>query len=125
MAEKADSFKAQSWIDGKPFNAAGATSEKLLSPWDNSLVATVSMADKPTINKAVASSRSAFQKSRQVTPAVRADWLRRAADEIDHIKDNIAETTMCALGKPRRACGVEAGRVSQLMRLCAEELLRM
>ena len=125
MAKKADSFKAQSWIDGKPYNATGAPSEKLLSPWDNSLVATVSMADKLTINKAVASSRLAFQKSRQVTPAVRADWLRRAADEIDHIKDDIAEITMRALGKPRRACGVEAGRVSQLMRLCAEELLRM
>ena len=125
MAEKTNSFEAQSWIDGKRYNATGVLTENLLSPWDNSLVATVSMADEATIDKAVASSRSAFLKYRQVTPAVRAGWLRLAADEIDKVKDHIADITMRALGKPRRACGVEAGRVSQLMRLCAEELLRM
>ena len=74
MAEKTNSFEAQSWIDGKIYDATGVLTENLLSPWDNSLVATVSMADEATIDKAIASSRSAFLKYRQVTPAVRAGF---------------------------------------------------
>ena len=113
------------WIDGKPYDAGGDRFEDLLSPWDGSLVAHVAMADAATIDAAVASSRKAFLANRHVTPAQRAQWLRDAGGEIDRIKDRIADVTMRALGKPRRACGFEVGRVSQLMQLCAEELLRM
>ena len=113
------------WIDGKPYDADGDRFEDLLSPWDGSLVAHVAMADAATIDRAVASSRKAFLANRHVTPARRAQWLRDAGAEIDKIKEQIADVTMRALGKPRRACGFEVGRVSQLMQLCAEELLRM
>lgn len=125
MATKSGETISQPWIDGKPFAASGGRTEDLLSPWDGSLVATVAMADEATIDAAIASSRAAFLANRAVTPAQRAVWLRDAADEIDKVKGDIAHITMRALGKPKRACGFEAGRVSQLMRLCAEELLRM
>lgn len=113
------------WIDGKAHDAGGDRFEDLLSPWDGSLVAHVAMADAATIDAAIASSRAAFLANRQATPAQRAQWLRAAGAEIDKVKDQIADITMRALGKPRRACGIEVGRVSQLMQLCAEELLRM
>jgi acyl-CoA reductase-like NAD-dependent aldehyde dehydrogenase len=113
------------WINGKIYDAGGDRFEDLLSPWDGSLVARVAMADAATIDAAIASSRAAFLANRQATPAQRAQWLRAAGAEIDKVKDQIADITMRALGKPRRACGIEVGRVSQLMQLCAEELLRM
>lgn len=121
----ADTPISQPWIGGKPYVATGGKTESLLSPWDGSLVATVAMADEATVNVAIASARGAFIANRHVTPAVRTAWLRKAADEVDAVKDQIADITMRALGKPKRACGVEAGRVSQMMRLCAEELLRI
>ncbi len=120
-----DAAVSHPWIDGKPYDAKGDRIEDLLSPWDGSLVARVAMADEATIDAAVASSRAAFLANRRTAPAQRAVWLKAAGAEIDKIKDQIAHITMRALGKPKRACGVEVGRVSQLMQLCAEELLRM
>ena len=120
-----DAAVSHPWIDGKAYDAKGDRFEDLLSPWDGSLVAHVAMADEVTIDAAIASSRAAFLANRSVTPAKRAAWLKAAGAEIDKIKDQIADITMRALGKPKRACGVEVGRVSQLMQLCAEELLRM
>jgi acyl-CoA reductase-like NAD-dependent aldehyde dehydrogenase len=125
MASTSETPISQPWIGGKPYVATGGKTEDLLSPWDGSLVATVAMADESTIDVAIASARAAFVAHRHVAPAKRAVWLRKAADEVDAVKDQIADITMRALGKPKRACGVEAGRVSQLMRLCAEELLRI
>jgi acyl-CoA reductase-like NAD-dependent aldehyde dehydrogenase len=126
MATKSDEAAvSHPWIDGKPYDAKGDRFEDLLSPWDGSLVARVAMADEATIDAAIASSRAAFLANRQATPAQRAAWLKAAGVEIDKVKDQIADITMRALGKPKRACGVEVGRVSQLMQLCAEELLRM
>jgi len=113
------------WIDGKTFQTPDARIEDLTSPWDGELVARVAMADTKTIDAAIASARSAFESNLHVSPAERAAWLRAAADEIEKEKDAIANITMRALGKPRRACGVEVGRSIAFPRLCAEELLRM
>lgn len=125
MTSKGDIVLAHPWISGKPFTAGGGKTEDLLSPWDGSHVATVEMANEATIDAAIKSARSAFEENKMATPAQRALWLRQAADEVDGVKEQIANITMRALGKPKRACGFEAGRVSQLLRLCAEELLRM
>ena len=113
------------WIDGKPHETPDAKTEDLTSPWDGELVSRVAMTDAATIDTAIASARAAFEANLQVTPAERAAWLRAAADEIEKEKDAIADITMRALGKPRRACGVEVGRSIAFPRLCAEELLRM
>ena len=113
------------WIDGKTFEIPDARTEDLTSPWDGELVARVAMADAETIDAAIASARKAFESNLHVSPAERATWLRAAADEIEKEKDAIANITMRALGKPRRACGVEVGRSISFPRLCAEELLRM
>jgi len=113
------------WIDGKPHPAPDARTEDLRSPWDDELVFRVAMADADTIDAAIANARAAFEANLHVTPAERAAWLRAAADEIEKEKDAIADITMRALGKPRRACGVEVGRSIAFPRLCAEELLRM
>ena len=125
MTSKSNIVLAHPWISGKPFTAGGGKTEDLLSPWDGSHVATVEMANEATIDAAIKSARSAFDENKMATPAQRALWLRQAADEVDGVKEQIANITMRALGKPKRACGFEAGRVSQLLRLCAEELLRM
>ncbi len=125
MTSKGDIVLAHPWISGKPFTAGGGKTEDLLSPWDGSHVATVEMANEATIDAAIKSARSAFEENKMATPAQRALWLRQASDEVDGVKEQIANITMRALGKPKRACGFEAGRVSQLLRLCAEELLRM
>lgn len=113
------------WIGGKPHPTPDARTEDLCSPWDDSLVFRVAMADADTIDAAIASCRQAYLDNLGVTPAQRAAWLRAAADEIEKEKDTIADITMRALGKPRRACGVEVGRSIAFPRLCAEELLRM
>ena len=126
MAARTEDIAAsRPWIGGKPHDGVGGRTEELVSPWDGSVVARIAMADAATIDAAVASSRAAFLAHRTVTPAQRAAWLRATADEIDRVKDDIAAITMRALGKPRRACGVEVGRTAQFLRLCAEELLRM
>lgn len=120
-----ESAVSHPWIGGESYDAKGDRFEDLLSPWDGSLVTRVAMADKATIDAAVANSRAAFLANRSVTPAQRGQWLKDTAAEINKIKDQIADITMRALGKPRRACGFEVGRVGALMTLCAEELLRM
>ena len=125
MSGKVKITHFQPWINGKPIPASGGKTEELLSPWDGSHVSTVEMADEATIDAAIESARAAFVANRNVTPAQRASWLRDTADEVELVKGKIADITMKALGKPKRACGFEAGRVSQLLRLCAEELLRM
>ena len=113
------------WIDGKPYPTPNAKTEDLRSPWNDELVFRVAMANSDTIDAAIASARSAFEENLNVTPAERAVWLRAAAHEVEKEKDEISEITMRALGKPRRACGVEVGRSVAFPRLCAEELLRM
>ncbi len=113
------------WIGGRPHPTPEAKTEDLTSPWDGELVSRVAMADAATIDAAIASAREAFEANLHVTPAERAVWLRAAADEIEKERDTIADITMRALGKPRRACGVEIGRSIAFPRLCAEELLRM
>jgi acyl-CoA reductase-like NAD-dependent aldehyde dehydrogenase len=116
---------AYPWIDGNPHNFKNARVEDLLSPWDGTLVSRIAMADKDIINIAIDSARAAFLANLHITPAERATWLRAAADELEKEKDAIADITMRALGKPRRACGIEVGRSIAFPRLCAEELLRM
>jgi len=113
------------WIDGKDHKISGTRVEALYAPWNGELVANVAMADNATIETAVSSSHNAFQKNIGASAAERAVWLRDAANELEKEKDAIAEITMRALGKPRRACGVEVGRSVAFPRLCAEELLRM
>ena len=113
------------WIGGAAHEGSGAKREDLISPWDASVVATVAMADDVTIDAAVASSRAAFLAHRHATPAVRSQWLKAAADEAEKVKDEIIETTIRALGKPRRATGFEVNRTITFMRICAEEVLRM
>ena len=113
------------WIGGKPFEAPNARTEDLISPWNGELVARVAMADAESIDAAIESARAAFVDNLRATAAQRAAWLRAAADELEKEKDAIADITMRALGKPRRACGVEVGRSIAFPRLCAEELLRM
>jgi acyl-CoA reductase-like NAD-dependent aldehyde dehydrogenase len=99
--------------------------EELVSPWDGKPVQRVGMAGDATIDAAIATAKAAFLANRAQTPATRGAWLRAAADEIDKAKGEIVETTIRALGKPRRATVFEAGRTSTFTRLCAEELLRM
>ena len=113
------------WIDGKDHKISDTRVEALHAPWNGELVAKVAMADNATIETAVSSSYNAFQKNIGASAAERAVWLRDAANELEKEKDAIAEITMRALGKPRRACGVEVGRSVAFPRLCAEELLRM
>lgn len=113
------------WIDGKSFETPDANFETLSSPWDGVPVYQVAMANEATLDAAIASARQAFLANLKETPAARAGWLRAAADEIAKIQGDIADITMRALGKPKRACGFEVGRSVQFPRLCAEELLRM
>jgi acyl-CoA reductase-like NAD-dependent aldehyde dehydrogenase len=112
-------------IAGKPVPQDGLSFEELVSPWDGAVVQRIGMAGEATVNEAVAVARAAFLANLEQTPAVRAGWLRKAADAIDAIRDQIVATTVLALGKPVRATRFEVGRTSVFTRLCAEELLRM
>ena len=116
---------AYPWIDGAAYETPDARIEELRSPWDGKLVARIAMADADTIDTAIGSARRAFASNLRAAPAQRAAWLRAAAAEIEKEKNNLADITMRALGKPRRACGVEVARSVAFPRLCAEELLRM
>ena len=113
------------WIDGSSHEFPDARIEELRSPWNGELVVRVAMADTATIDLAVKTARAAFVANLDATAAERARWLRAAAEELEGVKDEIADITMRALGKPCRACGVEVARSVAFPRLCAEELLRM
>ena len=113
------------WINGQYFNSDTLAIEELHSPWDGSLVSRNVMAEPTTIDFAVSATRKAFESSLAISSAERAEWLRSAAIEIEKEKEAIAEITMRALGKPRRACLVEVNRSAAFPRLCAEELLRI
>jgi acyl-CoA reductase-like NAD-dependent aldehyde dehydrogenase len=113
-------------IGGSPVADDGGLSwEELVSPWDGALVQRIGLAGAETVNAAVETARQAFLAHRHETPATRAAWLRKAADEVDAIRVSIVATTVKALGKPVRATRFEVGRTSVFTRLCAEELLRM
>ena len=114
-----------SWFGGEARDAGDQAIETLVSPWDGADVVRVAMADHETVDAAAESARAAFLANRTVPPATRAEWLRAAATEVEKAKDAIVDTTVRALGKPRRATNFEVGRTAQFMRLCAEELLRV
>ncbi len=113
------------WIDGTFRKISDASIEELRSPWDDTLVDRVAMVDRPVIDAAVSAAREAFETNLGATPAIRAEWLRAAASEIEKERETIAGITMRALGKPRRACGIEVARSIAFPRLCAEQLVRM
>jgi acyl-CoA reductase-like NAD-dependent aldehyde dehydrogenase len=112
------------WIAGAAFDASQGATEALVAPWDGAHVADVVMADEAIIDEAVSSAHSAYLAHRHAPLVTRSGWLKSAAIEADKVKDRIIETTVRALGKPRRAATFEVNRTISFMRMCAEEMLR-
>lgn len=125
MATKVkDATTFRPWISGAAYDGSHTATEALISPWDGAHVADVVMADDAIVDAAVSSAQAAYLAHRLEPMVTRSQWLKAAADEADKVKDEIIETTVKALGKPRRAATFEVNRTISFMRMCAEEMLR-
>ncbi|WP_170565488.1 aldehyde dehydrogenase family protein [Ruegeria atlantica] len=112
----------KSWIGGTTVDFAGSGNAQLVSPWDRSNVFQVQCGDEDAVNQAVESAFSTFTANKKATALQRREWLLAAADEVEKSVEEIARSSVRAIGKPIRAARFEANRTVAFMRACAEEI---
>lgn len=113
------------WIAGAEDPSGHRTTEPAVAPYTGTVLAHVEQADDADVDRAVGSAADAQSRDVDAPGHVRADRLRRAADGLAAAAEPLIETLVQVLGKPRRLSQVEVRRGVDLLRLCAEEILRM
>ena len=123
MSEEADNNKVlKSWIGGKSVAVEGADNAQLVSPWDGSNVFQVQCGGEDIVSQAVDSAYETYVANRKATSLQRKEWLLAAADEVAKSVEEIAQSSVRAIGKPIRAARFEINRTVAFMRACAEEI---
>ncbi|HMM94048.1 aldehyde dehydrogenase family protein [Phycicoccus sp.] len=87
-----------SWINGSW--RAGDTSYRAINPAEGATFATLTSATAADVDAAVSSARAAFEKTRSVRPATRAQWCRSAASALMAAHNELAEVLSTEHGKP-------------------------
>jgi len=113
------------WIGGTEQISHDRDTAAVVSPYDGSTVAHVEQAEAGDVARAVEQARRAQWASARRPRHERAGWLRAAADAVDDSAQDIVESVVRSIGKPLAAARTELRRGPQLLRLCAEEILRL
>ena len=111
------------WIGGRMSDAASGPVIELISPVDGGPAGEVLKAGEAEVASAVENAHQAFREHRRATAASRAGWLHAAAREVEAIGDELVNSMIRCIGKPRRAATFEAGRTAQFIHACANEAL--
>ena len=95
------------------------------SPFSGEVVGTVPLAGEAEAARALARAERGAAAMRAMPAHERAAVLRRAADALEAGVAALAATITAEQGKTRREAAAEAERVPGIVRLCAEEALRL
>jgi aldehyde dehydrogenase (NAD+) len=115
--------------DVKRFLVAGNWKEgdksfEVKSPFDGSVVATVSSPTKQDIEASMAATAEVFDETRKLPVHARAEALMHISRRLDERKDEVAEMIAREGGKPLKWSKVEAARAVSTFRWAAEEIRR-
>lgn len=111
------------WIEGQWTD----TPEHLevRSPYDGSLIDTISYADATYVERAVNSARRGAEQMRRLSAARRSEILLNTARIMQRRFDEFALTLTKEVGKPLRESQNEVGRAIQTITIAAEEAKRI
>src|SRR5262249_3535190 len=91
MAPPTGCFVAGKWItDGKPLD--------IHSPYDRSVVGTVSVANRSLVERAIASAVEAFEVTRKLSSFERQRVLRNISDQIQREREDLARSIALEAG---------------------------
>ncbi|MBM3315410.1 aldehyde dehydrogenase family protein, partial [candidate division WOR-3 bacterium] len=104
---------------------ATARALPVISPYDESVICEVPVADEAVVDAAVAGAEAGAGEMRRLPAHARADILRRCADLIGGRSRDFADTIIAEAGKPRRFAAAEVDRAVETLRFAAEEAKRI
>ena len=102
----------------------GSETFDVTSPYDGSVVATVSSPTESDVEAAVAAAADAFPETRKLPVHVRAEALAHISRRLGERSDEVAEMIAREGGKPIKWAKVEAARAVSTFRWAAEECRR-
>lgn len=112
------------WINGEQDCRREREYTTVTDPYHGCPVADVEHASSEDVTRAVAAARYAFQTQWGKPGHARAGWLHAAAQAVEEHSEQLTETLVRTLGKPRRAAAGEVTRGAAVFRLAAEEIVR-
>ena len=95
------------------------------SPYDRSVLAVVSEAERDDVETAIESAVQAFVVTRKMTSHQRASALRKVADGIITRREEFARTICQEAGKPIKTSRIEVERAINTFQIAAEESTRI
>lgn len=95
------------------------------SPYSGEVVGTVPLADGAAVERALQTAERGAAQMRELAAHERAEILHRAADAIAADERQLAHTIVSEQGKHWGDANAEASRIAGIVRLCAEEALRL
>ena len=90
------------WIGGRMSDNADAPVIEQISPVDGGPAGVVLKSGETEIASAVENAHQAFLENRRATAATRAGWLHAAAREVEAIGDELVNSMIRCIGKPRQ-----------------------
>ena len=122
VRELSDNVRTRFFIDGKWQEPAGSERFELISPVTEELTLTVPAGAPGDIEEAVAAARRAFEGGQwpRLTPAERAQYLRRIADEIDRRMEAFQRVWIGQVGAPQWFVGAISGAAAHHFRYYAD-----
>ncbi len=115
------------YIDGTAAPTVGTAVYERRGPGDNSIVSVVPLADRKTVDSAVAAARAAFDEGPwpRMTGMERARVLNRLADLIDEDAEDLARFDAEESGKPLRTSHGDIAGAADLCRYAASLAITM
>jgi len=104
---------------------AGAEKREIKSPYDGKAVATVHFADQSQMESTVDRAHKAFDKTKVLSSAERAQVLEQISDEIKNREKELAESIVLGAGKPIKSARVEVSRAVNTFKVASEEAKRI
>ncbi len=106
------------WVDG-------ARIKEIKSPYDNKPVAKVHFAGKAQIEEAITHAHSAFSITKNLSSYARSSTLENISSQIEHRKNELAESIVLSSGKSMKSSHIEVDRGIKTFKLAAEEAKRI
>ena len=110
------------WLAGRP--ATGAGSFEVRNPFDDTLVATVSVPTDEQVEQAVAAAHAAVPLTTALSAHARASALDHVARRLGERAEEVAQLITAENGKPIKWARGEVGRAVSVFRWAAEEARR-
>lgn len=116
-------MKLNNLIDGKIYESKEYID--ILSPIDNSLVGKTPALTKEDVDFAMLKARLAHKSWSSLAIKKRSDYIKKIADKIYEIRDDLAKTMVLEIAKPYKDSITEILRTVELIKYSAEDVLHL